>query len=378
MPRELTHIDLFSGIGGFALAAKWAGIKTVQFVEIDKFCQQVLNKIFPGVPIHDDIKTFTNARCERQKKRKEQAEGIEQLNQKPFLITGGFPCQPFSCAGKRKGTEDDRHLWPEMLRVIKEFKPTWIIGENVAGIRSMELCNSESAMEGHSDIQEDGENDYTTVMDGICNDLEAIGYEVQPIIIPACAVGAPHRRDRIFFIANARHNSGRRSIKRDARTPCEQQTEATIGDAPFITVTRPNPTQGVIAHDNGSGNGTSASRTDGNRKKKDKRQKELTQFEYSRQGSHVADTGYSTTTRQRQYRRKILPEQETGRYCKSPAWSEHWLTVATRLCRMDDGLSEELYKLETSDRVARLRALGNAIVPQIAYEIMLSILEVSE
>lgn len=230
--NDLTHIDLFSGIGGFALAARWAGINTVQFVELDPFCRKVLNKNFPGVPIHDDIKTFTNTEginnqeqerpiisdreiiTGREKDIRIKFRGFDDIAQRPFLLTGGFPCQPFSCAGKRKGTEDDRHLWPEMLRVIKEFKPTWIIGENVAGIRSMELVNSDSAVESNPDIQEDGENDYTTVLDGICNDLEGIGYEVQPIIIPACAVGAPHRRDRVWIVANSRREYGERVAQR--------------------------------------------------------------------------------------------------------------------------------------------------------------------
>ena len=112
----MTHLDLFSGIGGFALAARWAGLETIQFVEIKKFAQQVLSKNFPGVPIHDNIKTFS-------------ATGIVS----PFLLTGGYPCQPFSQAGKRRGKEDDRHLWPEMLRVIRECRPTWILAENVSG-----------------------------------------------------------------------------------------------------------------------------------------------------------------------------------------------------------------------------------------------------
>jgi DNA-cytosine methyltransferase len=158
---ELTHIDLFSGIGGFALACRWNGIKTVQFVEIDKFCQKVLNKNFPGVPIEPDIKQF---------------DGKKYAGS--FILTGGFPCQPFSCAGKRNGKEDDRFLWPEMLRVISEVRPRWIIGENVAGIINMEL-------------------------DNCISDLEREGYEVQTFIIPACAVNAPHRRDRVWIVANS-------------------------------------------------------------------------------------------------------------------------------------------------------------------------------
>jgi DNA (cytosine-5)-methyltransferase 1 len=160
MNEQPTHLDLFSGIGGFALAAGWAGFKTIGFCEIDKFCQGILKKHWPEVPIHENIKELRGgayAGC--------------------TLLTGGFPCQPFSQAGKRRGKDDDRHLWPEMLRVIDEAKPTWVVGENVVGIIGMEL-------------------------DQVCSDLEAKNYEVQPIIIPACGVDAPHRRDRVWIIAN--------------------------------------------------------------------------------------------------------------------------------------------------------------------------------
>ncbi|MFA5261285.1 MAG: DNA cytosine methyltransferase, partial [Candidatus Omnitrophota bacterium] len=189
------HIDLFSGIGGFALAAKWAGIETVQFVEIDPFCQKVLQKQFPGVPIHDDIKTFAYAASIKDDKRESRGVGYAPQGgeggddatgpcdkSRPFLLTGGFPCQPYSCAGKRKGKDDDRALWPEMLRVISEAKPRWVIGENVAGFIGMGL-------------------------DDCISDLEGEGYEVQAFVIPACAVNAPHRRDRVWIVANS--NSAR-------------------------------------------------------------------------------------------------------------------------------------------------------------------------
>ena len=106
-----THLDLFSGIGGFALAAKWAGYETIQFVEIDPFCHKVLKKHWPDVPIHSDIKTFD----------------VTKYNGSIDLITGGFPCQPYSVAGKRLGKADDRALWPEMLRIISEIRPAWVI-----------------------------------------------------------------------------------------------------------------------------------------------------------------------------------------------------------------------------------------------------------
>jgi DNA (cytosine-5)-methyltransferase 1 len=159
--NEKTHLDLFSGIGGFALAAKWNGYRTVGFCDNEPYAQAVLKKHWPDVPYHKDIREV----------RGDLYAGVT-------LLTGGFPCQPFSVAGKQRGKDDNRYLWPEMCRVIREARPAWIIGENVAGIVNMAL-------------------------DTVCADLEAEGYEVEPIIIPACAVDAPHRRDRVWIVAHS-------------------------------------------------------------------------------------------------------------------------------------------------------------------------------
>ena len=161
--NEKTHLDLFSGIGGFALAARWNGYRTLGFCDNEPYAQAVLKKHWPDVPCHKDIREV----------RGELYAGVT-------LLTGGFPCQPFSVAmqSQRKGKEDVRYLWPEMLRVIQEARPTWIIGENVVGIVNMAL-------------------------DQVCTDLEGEGYEVEPIIIPACSVGANHKRDRVWIVANS-------------------------------------------------------------------------------------------------------------------------------------------------------------------------------
>ena len=162
-----TVIDLFSGIGGFALGLEATGyFKTIQFVENEKWCQKILNKNFPEVPIHDDIKTYNTYK------------GVEA-----DVVVGGFPCQPFSVAGKQKAIQDDRHLWPDMFRVIKETKPTWIIGENVRNIVSIS----------------DG-----MVLEQVYLDLESQGYEVQSFIIPASAVNAPHQRYRTWIVAHTK------------------------------------------------------------------------------------------------------------------------------------------------------------------------------
>ena len=163
---NMRHGSLFSGIGGFDLAAQWMGWENVFHCEINPFCQRVLSYHFPNSIQHHDI-TKTDFTVYRGK-----------LD----ILTGGFPCQPFSVAGKQLGTEDDRHLWPEMLRAISEIQPSWIVGENVCG-----LVNWSGGL----------------VFEQVQTELEAKGYEVLPFILPACAVDAPHRRDRVWFVAYA-------------------------------------------------------------------------------------------------------------------------------------------------------------------------------
>ena len=168
---DIKHLSLFNGIGGFQLAAQWCGWDNVASVEIDKFCNKVTKYHFPNCKQHEDIKKFDGT----------PYKGIIDV------ISGGFPCQPYSQAGKRLGKADERHLWPEMLRIICEVQPRYVVGENVRGI-----TNWSGGL----------------VFDEVQSDLEAQGYEVLPFLLPACAVNAPHRRDRIWFIA---HNSNTRA-----------------------------------------------------------------------------------------------------------------------------------------------------------------------
>lgn len=160
---------LFNGIGGFALAAHWMGWQNIMHCEIDPFCNKVMKHHFPNSYQHEDIRTtdFTIWRG------------------KLDLITGGFPCQPYSTAGKRKGKEDDRHLWPQMLRAVREIQPSIVVGENVRG-----LTNWNGGL----------------VFDEVQADLETEGYKALPFLLPAAGVNAPHRRDRIWFIAHAYHD----------------------------------------------------------------------------------------------------------------------------------------------------------------------------
>lgn len=189
MGLSFKHGSLFSGIGGFDLAAEWMGWENVFHCEWNEFGKRILNYYWPNAESFDDItKTdFTK-----------YANTID-------ILTGGFPCQPYSQAGKRLGKEDDRHLWPEMLRAIQEIAPSYIVGENVLGI-----VNWNGGL----------------VFDEVQTDLENEGYEIQPVILPACSVGALHRRDRTWFIAHSKHNRVRRWEQQQKSEQTEVRTIA--------------------------------------------------------------------------------------------------------------------------------------------------------
>jgi len=181
-----SHLDLCSGIGGFALGLQNTGyFKTSAFCEIDSYCQKVLNKNFPDIPIYSDIREFSPTK--------------ENIN--PFIITSGFPCQPFSVAGRQKGKDDNRNLWKETFRIIKESKPTWFIGENVSGIVRMYL-------------------------DTILEDLESANYSTRCFIISAQSIGAKHERERIWIVANSRWISRGDKHQRDQKMPRQEPTFA--------------------------------------------------------------------------------------------------------------------------------------------------------
>lgn len=194
----MKHLSLFSGIGGFDLAAQWMGWENVAHCEWNKFCQQILKYYWPQAISYEDI-TKTDFTIHRG-----------QID----IVTGGFPCQPYSVAGKQQGKDDERHLWPHMLRAVREIKPRWVVGENVLGLVSWN----------------DG-----LVFNEVQADLEAEGYEVQPFVLPAAGVGAPHQRQRVWFVGYAKHhglhaaqsggNDHQPSIK--ARTHQERKFEGT-------------------------------------------------------------------------------------------------------------------------------------------------------
>lgn len=186
----MNHLSLFSGIGGIDLAAEWAGMKTVAFCEREPFPQKVLKKHWPDVPIYDDVKTLTRARLIE--------DGIIGDGRTIDIISAGYPCQPFSNAGERKGQDDDRHLWPEVKRLLEEIGPRWFVGENVAG-------------------------HVTLGLDDVLSDLGNIGYTAQPVVIPAAAVGASHRRDRVFILANPNGQHVERSESKQVQREFEVQ-----------------------------------------------------------------------------------------------------------------------------------------------------------
>ena len=209
----MKHGSLFSGIGGFDLAAEWMGWENIFHCEIAEFPRKILKHHFPNSICYEDIKKtdFTKHRGEID------------------IISGGFPCQPYSNAGKRRGKDDDRHLWPEMLRVIREVQPRFVVGENVAGLLSWN-----NGMVFHE----------------IITDLENEGYETQAVLIPACATNAPHRRDRIFFIAHS--NNARTNERMQFNGERKENDEQWRGQSQFKY--RENGINGITTYtDNGSG-----------------------------------------------------------------------------------------------------------------------------
>lgn len=272
-----THLGLFEGIGGFSLAAKWMGWETLAWCEWNEFGKKVLRHHFPNAEGFGDI-TKTDF--------KKYANTID-------ILTGGFPCQPYSQAGKRLGTEDDRHLWPEMLRVIGEVQPTYVVGENVYGI-----TNWNGGL----------------VFNEVQVDLESKGYEVQTCILPACAVGALHRRDRVWFIAYSKHNR----IRRWEQQQESQQTQ-----------------NGTIANTN------------------DKRLQE------------------SRSMFRQEYELFIEPSIDPTRSI-TPQWSK--ATRGSGNVSKNDGIPKELDGITLSKwKRESIKAFGNAIVPQVAYEIFKSV-----
>lgn len=347
----LTHQSLFTGIGGLDLAAEAAGFRTVGQCEWADYPTKILEKHWPDVPRWRDIRTLTAEDFYAK-------TGLRTVD----VISGGFPCQPFSVAGKRQGRGDDRYLWPEMCRVIAELRPTWVVGENVAGLLSMAEPVGRPHMESHTFSRLADDDHYEAVytqqermlLGGILQDLEAVGYAVQPFVIPACAVGAPHRRDRLFIVGHAKHN-GLSAAKVTGST-------APAGD-----------NQPERAHPSGEpagagmpGNCTNVADTDGGAVRYDCNNRR----QADREIDASANTGCAGGGADPNANSNRLQEPRLQRLSKKHGVSIAdicWWSTEPDVGRVADGVP---------NRVDRLKCLGNAVVPAQAYPIFRAIAEV--
>jgi DNA (cytosine-5)-methyltransferase 1 len=405
LKTKLKVLDLFSGIGGFSLGLHSTDIfDTVKFVEFDEFCQKILKKNFPNVPIEGDIKNVRGKEFEAD------------------IIVGGFPCQPFSVAGKQKGRDDNRYLWPEMFRLVKEIKPEFVIGENVQGI-----VNLQNGM----------------VLRQVQDDLEGEGFEVQCFLIPASGIGAWHQRFRVWIVAHSKHNGylAEKSRCNEKKNRDEKENGEDINTSrKFIGTSANRETDKRYERSNGYGNDEDVSNTENRRGKQTERQgresirrgsDDRIWFEgerkniktnvsntigtgsrrkdsrnFNEQGrittktkresiqskdgkacsndiesdsSNVSNTiselsvGCSSTTRDSEKELIRLECNEGWHWNKvrsevercseqSKSTNRTWWQIESDLCGVPNGISRELDK----DRANRIKSLGNAIVPQMA------------
>jgi len=367
---KLKLLDLFSGIGGFSLGLESTGFfETIGFVEKDKFCQKVLKKHWNNINIEEDIRNVKGERYAAD------------------IITGGFPCQPFSVAGKRKSTADDRYLWDEMLRVIREVKPSWIVAENVEGI-----VNINEGM----------------VLRQVLNDLENEGFQSQCIIIPASGIGAWHQRKRIWIVANSNSNRHVSEIRKgnaeEKGLPVQdRQKDSTsrksIGTSDVWETNKEyvsNSNTGFSIRENEEIQSRRNATTNGS--------EDVSNSDSIRHGGWssegCADREWSFLPREQQGCKmgsevegcsgdvsnsngegsqgyKFQHDLETWKQISehngktSSERQQTWWEIESEFCGVPNGVSYELDK----DRSNRIKALGNSIVPQIARQIGLSIME---
>lgn len=345
----MTHASLFSGIGGFDLAAEWMGWHNAFHCEINEFCTKILNYHFQDAEHYTDI-TRTD---------------FSKWGGRIDVLSGGFPCQPFSLAGQRKGADDSRYLWPQMLRAIREIRPTWVVGENVAGILTMVQPGAEVEVGGQASLFGEGyrkrvlhRQEY--VIETICRDLEREGYAVQPLLIPACAVGAPHRRDRIWFIAH-RTNAGVEAMQ----------------------FTGQNGIYAVGTSSNADGDRYTSCGTSCRTEKERCERAAVSGQRGGRCEWFNGLDGFSRIAADPYGKRQIYgndqgPErwEKPDERFKTQYSSSIWEKFPTQspICSGDDGLSGRLDGITFSKwRQESVKAYGNAIVPQVAYEIFKAI-----
>ncbi len=403
---KLTHASLFSGFGGADLAARWMGWENAFWCEIDDFCRTILSYWLPKSIGYGNIKEtdFTPWRG------------------KIDVLTGGFPCQPFSVAGQRKGAADDRYPWPEMLRAIREIRPTWVIGENVAGILSMVQSGDEITVESQASLFEETnketvlEQEY--VVETICRDIEQEGYSIQPIVIPACAVGAPHRRDRVWFIAyradtgiegvqregkdrvyksetatNPNHNDARRSRYEQVRCE-EREGETQDGEREWVrSNTERACKEGITPNSNQFNGGLprfysgrlskfEASRIQVNTDTECTRcrqvfEKVQSQKSVRKRFTCVSGKRIAPYTNREQLGTTLQSWNRIAQFanaCRKNMWRD--FPTQPPVCRGNDGFPFDVVRLTVSFgrwRAGSIKGYGNAIVPQVIYEIFKAI-----
>jgi len=369
---KLQHLDLFSGIGGFSLGLEaTGGFETKAFCDIEKYPRQVLQKHWPHVKQYEDIKELNYERL--------KADGIDSID----IITGGYPCQPFSVAGRKKGEEDPRHLWPEYFRLVKELRPTWVIGENVSGHIKLGL-------------------------DTVISDLESEDYAVRPFSISASSIGANHQRERVWILAHSRRSQWPRAELRgenenETREENANQFERSSSTSEFNVANTQSQWSGEIKNID-----------------KEKRNKGGSETQSYSSGGNVANTKSERLQRgqwnnQGEGREVLSSERQDGNEIRSETGRSNRVSTQENVSnpsssRRETGISEERYREEgnteesnnDSDRrrgwqrennwavepdvgrvahgipkrVDRLKSLGNSLVPQIPYYIGKTILEV--
>ena len=388
--KDIKHASLFSGIGAPELAAYWLGWQNVFHCEISEFCRTILNYWYPNSIGYENIKTTDF--------KKWQGE-ID-------VLTGGFPCQPFSSAGQRLGANDDRYLWPEMLRAIREIQPSFVIGENVAGILTMVQPTEAVKVGCTPSLFEENDNIYRKeqqfVVETVCTDLEREGYSVQPFVIPACSVGAPHQRDRVWFIAQRNASNSC-----NARTKGMQERKAEILSSRVTTDSAcsrdtAQQTYQRIEREGRSNNGqqkewrTTSERTDGlyqlSRNSTDTMcagfQETRRELEAERIARYIQQDGLATNSdgkrRQEVYnddgqsegaqKAERGAEQFSGTNRPQDWWRD--FPTVSPVCIGNDGLPFDVSRLTISFarwRQETIKALGNSMVPQVVYELFKAI-----
>lgn len=390
----MNHASLFSGIGGAEVAASMMGWQNLFHCEIQEFPRKVLQYWFPNSESYEDI-TKTD---------------FHQWQGKVDVLTGGFPCQPFSLAGRRKGADDNRYLWPQMLRAIRQIHPTWVVGENVNGIKTMVESCQVTQMGRTDHLFEENylyreESRFT--LDKICADLEAEGYSVQPIVIPACAIGAPHRRDRVWIVAHRsdpraetvqqegqdrpqprsrRHGSGttpsyahgtrqrRRKNKQEPFTECSR--------TPNLGTRRSKRLASYIYRNGGKALQASKGLERTGRKRDVQPKERSTSPEWTDRLSGFPLSHHSKCNRWPQkYNDKGFFEEPQQGECQlggADSPQSRWRNFPTQspVCRGNDGIPFDVDSLTISFpkwRQKSIKAYGNAWVPQVAYEIFRAI-----